>query len=88
MKNKTFIGLTPTQEISQTKSSLTKNYYKSNVMAYFPNSYHVFYTDKKYVKQLREETWEEVDPGVFRISLVRSIQNNTLEGEQISLIWD
>jgi hypothetical protein len=88
MKNKTFIGLTPTQEINQVKANLTQSSYRSNVMAYFLNSYHVLYMDKKYAKQLREETWEEVDPSVFRIILIRSMQNNTLEGEQISFIWD
>jgi hypothetical protein len=64
------------------------DYHKSSVLFKFPNSHHVSYRDKNYQKQLREEVWEEVDPGALRISLIRSVKNNTLEGEQISMIWD
>ncbi len=88
MRNKLLIGLTPTKEISQIKAGLNMDYHKSSVLFKFPNSHHVSYRDKNYQKQLREEVWEEVDPGALRISLIRSVKNNTLEGEQISMIWD
>lgn len=92
MNNKIFIGLTPTQnssqEIDKAKANLTQDSYISNTMYYFPNSYHVFYKDKKHAKQLREEVWEEVEPRTFRIAMIRSVKDNTLEGEQISFIWD
>ena len=88
MINKLLIGLTTTKEISQIKAGLNMDYHKSSVLFEFPNSHHVSYRDKNYQKQLREEVWEEVDPGALRISLIRSVKNNTLEGEQISMIWD
>lgn len=88
MKNKIFIGLTPTQEIAQIKAKLTKLSFQSNTMTHYPNSYHVHYSDGKHKGQLREEMWQEVDPGIFRISMIRSVKDNNREGEQISFIWD
>lgn len=88
MKDKIFIGLTPTKEISQIKAGLNRDYHKSSVLFKFPNSHHVSYRDKNYAKQLREEVWEEVDQRTLRIALIRSVKNNVLEGEQISVIWD
>ena len=88
MRDKIFIGLTPTKEISQIKAGLNMDYIKSNVLFLFPNLHHVSYRDKNYQKQIREEVWEEVDQRTLRIALIRSIKNNVLEGEQISVIWD
>lgn len=88
MRDKILIGLTPTKEISQIKSGLNRDYHKSSVLFKFPNSHHVSYRDKNYDKQLREEVWEEVDQRTLRIALIRSVKNNVLEGEQISVIWD
>jgi len=88
MRDKILIGLTPTKEISQIKAGLNRDYHKSSVLFKFPNSHHVSYRDKNYAKQLREEVWEEVDQRTLRIALIRSVKNNVLEGEQISVIWD
>ncbi len=88
MRDKILIGLTPTKEISQIKAGLNRDYHKSSVLFKFPNSHHVSYRDKNYAKQLREEVWEEVDQITLRIALIRSVKNNVLEGEQISVIWD
>lgn len=88
MRDKILIGLTPTKEISQIKAGLNRDYHKSSVLFKFPNSHHVSYRDKNYAKQLREEVWEEVDHITLRIVLIRSVKNNILEGEQISVIWD
>lgn len=88
MRDKILIGLTPTKEISQIKAGLNRDYHKSSVLFKFPNSHHVSYRDKNYAKQLREEVWEEVDQRTLRIVLIRSVKNNILEGEQISVIWD
>lgn len=92
MRDKIFIGLTPTKEISQIKAGLNRDYHKSSVLFKFPNSHHISYRDKNYDKQIREEVWEEVweevDQRTLRIALIRSVKNNVLEGEQISVIWD
>jgi len=88
MRDKLLIGLTPTKEIAQIKDGLNMEYHKSNVLFKLPNSHHVSYRDKNYQKQLREEVWEEVDPGALRISLIKSIKNNIQEGEQLSIIWN
>ena len=88
MRDKILIGLTPTKEISQIKAGLNRDYHKSSVLFKFPNSHHVSYRDKNYAKQLREEVWEEVDQRLLRIAIIRSVKNNVLEGEQISVIWD
>ncbi len=88
MRDKILIGLTPTKEISQIKAGLNMNYHKSSVLFKFPNSHHVSYRDKNYDKQIREEVWEEVDQRTLRVALIRSVKNNVLEGEQISVIWD
>jgi hypothetical protein len=88
MRDKIFIGLTPTKEISQIKAGLNRDYHKSSVLFKFPNSHHISYRDKNYAKQLREEVWEEVGSTTLRIALIRSVKNNIIEGEQISIIWD
>lgn len=88
MRDKILIGLTPTKEISQIKAGLNRDYHKSSVSFKFPNSHHISYRDKNYDKQIREEVWEEVDQRTLRIALIRSVKNNVLEGEQISVIWD
>ena len=88
MRDKILIGLTPTKEISQIKAGLNRDYIKSNVLFQFPNLHHVSYRDKNYDKQIREEVWEEVDQRTLRIALIRSVKNNVLEGEQISVIWE
>lgn len=88
MRDKILIGLTPTKEISQIKAGLNRDYHKSSVLFKFPNSHHVSYRDKNYAKQLREEVWEEVDHITLRIVLIKSVKNNVLEGEQISVIWE
>jgi hypothetical protein len=88
MRGKILIGLTPTKEISQIKADLNMDYHKSSVLFKFPNSHHISYRDKNYAKQLREEVWEEVGSTTLRIALIRSVKNNVLEGEQISVIWD
>ena len=88
MRDKIFIGLTPTKEISQIKAGLNMDYHKSSVMFKFPKSHHVSYRDENYDKQIREEVWEEVDQRTLRIALIKSVKNNVLEGEQISIIWE
>jgi hypothetical protein len=88
MRDKILIGLTPTKEISQIKAGLNRDYHKSSVLFKFPDSHHVSYRDENYAKQLREEVWEEVDQRTLRIALIRSVKNNVLEGEQISVIWE
>ena len=88
MRDKILIGLTPTKEISQIKAGPNMDSHWFEVLYRFPNSHHVSYRDKNYQKQLREEVWEEVDPRTLRIALIRSVKNNVLEGEQISVIWD
>jgi hypothetical protein len=88
MKHKNTIGVNPTKEISEAKSKLHKDCYISNVEFRFQKSIHVYYFDNNNVRQLRTEVWEEVDNNTVRIALMNSIKNNTLEGEQISVLWD
>jgi hypothetical protein len=88
MKHKNTIGVNPTKEISEAKSKLHKDWYISNVEFRFPKSIHVYYFDNNNVRQLRTEVWEEVDSNTARIALMNYIKNNTLEGEQISVLWD
>lgn len=88
MRDKILIGLTPTKEIGQIKAGLNMDYHKSSVLFKFPNSHHVSYRDENYNKQLREEVWEEVDSRTLRIVLIKSVKNNILEGEQISIIYN
>lgn len=88
MKDKILIGITPTKEIEELKSKLTTERCRSSVMYKFPNSIHVSYRDKNYIRHLRLEAWEEIDSKTLRIAQMNSIKNNILEGEQISIIWD
>jgi hypothetical protein len=94
MKYKNLIGLTPSKEMVSVKSKLHRHFYShrldSNQVEYFfPNGYiKVMYLDNNNLKQLREETWEEIDKNTLRVRTMTFIKNGVREGEQISVIWD
>lgn len=90
MKNKIlYIGLTEDPKITPIKKS-----YKRELSGFGygygnpPWNNHITYIDQKYQRQFRFETWEKVERNAYRITLMNFIENNTFEGEQISIMWD
>lgn len=89
MKNKIlYIGLTEDPRITPTKKS-----YQLCTSGFYFGKYdnvgnYIYYMDEKYQRQFRYETWEKVERNAYRITLMNFIENNTFEGEQISIMWD
>ena len=90
------IGLTNNPQLDSVK----KNYKQ---LSYIQNNGHItefalknspvhyyktFYTNKEdFNFQFRTEEWEAVEKNAWRITNICSIENNSKEGESISVIW-
>jgi hypothetical protein len=93
MKYKNLIGFEPSKEMVSVKSKLHRHHYSYGTEYSYDGKYtksyiNVMYLDNNNLKQLREETWEEIDKNTLRIRTMTPIKNRVREGEQISVIWD
>lgn len=93
MNYKNLIGLKPSKEMVSVKSKLNRHHFSYGTEYSYDGKYsisyiHVVYLDNNNVKQLREETWAEIDKSTLRIRTMTSIKNGVREGEQISVLWD
>lgn len=89
IKNKIlYIGLTEDPKITPTKKSYQLWTSGFCFGKYDSMGNYIYYMDEKYQRQFRYETWEKVEKNAYRITRMNFIENNTFEGEQISIMWD
>ena len=89
IKNKIlYIGLTEDPRMTPTKNSYEtcKSGFPKGETGSVGN--YIYYMDEKYQRKFRYETWEKVERNAYRITRMNFIENNTFEGEQISIMWD
>lgn len=89
IKNKIlYIGITEDPKITPTKNSyeICRSGFPAGEIRSVGN--YIYYIDQKYQRQFRFETWEKVERNAYRITRMNFIENNTFEGEQISIMWD
>lgn len=90
MKEKIYIGLTPTKEFDELKANLqTYLSMRSRRGSGEPQTFlSKMYLDERYRNQFRRELWKQLYEDNYLITCMSYVKDNMSEGEKIIIDWE